>query len=430
MISSDKSSQSFLPEQRRDFRGLGRAITQGELSPETLHQLSAQTIYLALTAVGLESVPEVLQELSPEQYQLILDFEFWNRDQFLEDHFWNLLRVIDQDTSHELLQQFLARIDVQLLMLVLNQYTRAYFPEERTDQPPTANCYTPDGGYTWVSIVELSPDRHRLLGRVLAILFETDAPKFYQLVGDLGSATGAELEEDAYAAKTRRLTDAGFPNQETAWKLNTPLSPELLRADYADKIKIVAPLSGREDLRPMLHPAIFEGRELQPLSEFIEKIFADNASTEQFVTELSLLLNAAMSFYSVNFSDADEMHLLIEKVKGAINIGLEGMAEFGPHSSAEYFTQFGLGVFYRLGLYYLAELRKVALHDSAAGSASDGASLALVQGATQLFPVVPEFFRVDADWANQQGKLEPNFRAFAHRREIDAVKIYLAGSNA
>jgi hypothetical protein len=407
---------------------LAAKLYNGELSEQEIQQLPAQVVYLALKTIGLDSGQEIIAALSPEQYKLALDFEIWSDDRINENNVWNWLTVIDENADLEPLDKFLKQIDQNILIFFICKYVQVTVHEEPTEMPPTPHSYTPDLGYTWLTIDTGDADNDYKIGKVLAYIFEKNPDYFYRLMYMPNTCTPSTLEEEAFSTKETRISAEGIPERELAWQMNSaldiatvlPLIKSDTKADYNFIKKSNYPLP----------KGVYS---IEPLRTFIQTIIQDNKNLFfDVVHDFAGLLNAAIVFCKTDFSDFEQIQKLAEKIKGSVNIGLEKLAaELAQESAINYnliYQQVGIQNLYRLGLNELKSLRlfvkKIATQlDDTNQEAYLNVNL---DAATFIFPEYP----VLIDELQQKATLHllPASKAFEYLSEIEKVKTFLTTS--
>jgi len=398
-------------------RALAREIFRASSPEEFVQQLPSQAIYLAVRGIGLESASEILSLISTEQYKTMLAFDLWSGDQFNEDHFWRWAQIIDQENGNEALSQFLEAVDPRILSLLTARHVRTQFFDEPTDLPPDAGYYTPDRGSTWLKIELTDPDRLRLFGKLLALTFERDPEFFYRLLTETGYITPVELEDDAYGDRCRRVQDEGMPDPERSFHLNTPVTlvqlERLMEQDHQPNSGTVAVL-----------PLAFSLSNISPLSGFLSELSVDHH--EELESELALLANAGIVFYGVDISEPQELSALIERIRGAINIGLERLSRSSKISPRAVYDQFGIQKIYQLGLNELRDLQRLARRASPMTEeellANDLLLAAVYQAALERFPQVPSFVLNDGSIEIRRADVsDVQPKAFTHLAQVEAV---------
>jgi hypothetical protein len=401
-------------------RSLAKLIFSTESPEQFVRTLPAQSLYMAIKQGGMDSSADLIGISTVPQCRLLLDFDCWNKSEFQEDNFWEWLAVTDADHSLELLQKVLKCLDLKLVALLISRYVLVQANEEPSDAPPDAGYYTPDKGNTWLKVETNSSDRDFLLARLLAMIFETNADLFYQLLAIPGVTTPTMLEEESYQDKRKRLTAEGIPDDAYAYELNSPLEACAL-------IKELKTQNRRPDITSIsaIEPLIYDSAMIQPLGGLLQALPA----RENFETELTLIMNAAIVHWNVEMYEYEHVFKLTEKVKGAINIGLESVLRLSQYSSLEIYEFLGLQKLYAHGLSQILPLRKQALKisdEKLVSLGADNAACAIVAGLREPFPEMPIFFAPDGTLrATADGALEKGFKALESLQEVASLKKVL-----
>lgn len=399
---------------------LVKAVFHSDLPEAFVKKIPAQSLHMAIRANGLDSSLELLQIVSPEQYRVLLDFEFWNKDNFVEENFWTWLVVSDENKDLKDMQRFLSFIDLKLVSILISRYLHVITGTERTDQPPAAHYYTPDQGYTWIHIKIPDSERHKLFGKFLALIFQFSSEIFYRLLTITQTHTESMLEEEAYQDKLRRLADEGIPTFHEAMERSSPLG-------ISQALKIFdAKSSERPSLVvPVVSPLIFDPEKIEPLDGAIQGL-KNNGNVQ---LELSYLMNSAIVYWGIPTYEYDAVQKLLCQVKGAINIGLELILANRAVEATAALEIMGVRNLYRLGFSFLVDLRKFASahpDDKLQLVINDQITFAVLAGAREKFPEVPLFFEADGNFSEvSPGKLKPGYRAISSKTELEAIRNYL-----
>lgn len=407
---------------------LSRTIFDAELPEQFIKEFSAQSLFLAVKHCGLESSGDLLQLASVEQCQLILDFDLWNKDLLDEHQFWRWLELADEDDSIEFLQKLLKCVDLKLIALIIARHADIIFSDEPTNEPPAPRYYTPDGGRTWIGIKLEDGLRHFLLGKLLALIFESNAELFYQLIAISSTHTETMLEEEAFADRTRRISAEGIPDSDLCASLHRPIYDNEIKellATSTNQEKIIL----AKDIRPV-EPLVYQPTELEPF----ESLVSEALHNDEFQSELTLIMNAALVHFKVDLSEYPEIVRLTEKVRGAINIALEHLINFSGKTSIELYQQLGLQRLYRLGISKLRELQR-HVHALRQSTSLELGCLESA-GLDALQRPFPEFLEAltsphlnsaaDVSIASDTS-ISSDTKAFEHLRELDSVREIFAG---
>ena len=413
-MSSDKSVNL----EKTDSRELVRRIYDAPSPESFVRSLPSQAFYMAVQALGLEEARSLVELATREQYRAFLDFEIWEKDAINEENLWNWLQAVDSETSLEPLLKFVGAADRQLLALIVARYVDYLVMDEASEAPPEPLYYTPDHGFTWVRIALQDREKHRLLARLLAVIFQTSPELFYQLLFTSKAATCLELEEELYQRRTKRLFAEAIPDFASAAEVNKKVSAASLTSEQAAReADKEAPL-----LTSAVLPLVYEGGLYKLLRDFLRQV-EQAGRLEQVEGELTLLANAGIVYYDVPFYDFGAVRFLLQKIKGALNIGLERLHGLQGGVFLEIYRLAGLRGIYQAGLFELDVLRRRAEKVCAlALETAREADKLVLEKARQRFPELPVFLKVAEGGA---GKLKPESTSFDSLDDIRLVLDYI-----
>ena len=418
---------------------LAKAIFSAELPEQAIRELPAQSLYMALRHNGLQDSFDLIEIATLEQTRTLLDFDLWTRDRFNEENFWEWLGLADHAAALEgsddaeeglrFLQKLLKVIDLKLVALMLDRHVQIDVYQEPTEQPPGPGFYTPDKGFTWICIKIEDGTKHFYLARFLALIFETDAKLFYQIIAVPSVSTESMLEEESFQDRCKRLSSEGVPDKEISTKLNSPLDLKIARAiiakeTAAGKTNKVTPTRELYPVEPLIYDSDIAG----PLAEILTRA----PSREAIEAELTMLLNAAIVHWSNEWWDNTALLHLTEKVKGAISNGMEIAQTQFLLGAYESYQQLELTGLYQLGLGAILPLRRLARNASEDNAVAQGGApmLALISALKHPFPDVPAFFSaidlsVKDEFMSPDGKLQGGERAISSLADIEAIERLL-----
>lgn len=404
------------------LRGLAKTIFRADLPEQVIRTMPAQAVYLALKQNGVGSSADLVELATVEQLRAFLDFDLWERDTFKEEHLWEWLALSSDGEELQIVQKLLKAIDLKLVALMIARHVKHRILDEPTENPPAAGYFTPDKGYTWISIEVEDSNKHFLLGRFLAVLFETDANLFYKLLSIPQIHTAAGLEEESFQERSVRLSAEGVPDAELAAEIHAPFSVQVALGELKAGGRYVCKLEV-----PAVEPLVYDQRELHPLQELLSKQF----SNPELAAEITLIVNAAVVHFAVDFSAMEQLHPLITRVRGAINLGLELLAGRSGLSPEEVHAGLGIQKIYRVGLQHCLALRKElgrALAESAQIDGAASESVILSNAVNRPFPMFPEALSSAGSWCAVDGALSQELRAIEQLRDIDALRSAAAAA--
>ncbi|MCI5066392.1 DUF6178 family protein [bacterium] len=391
--------------------------------------IPAQRLYLAVKEQGLSSSVEVLEMATREQFQLMLDFDLWSYDSFEEEQLWQWLELPDSAEDLKILQKFLHSIDPKLIALLIERYTTIISLEEQTETPPDEKFFTPDKGFTWVRVDLEDLHQEFLFNRLLALIFETSAELFYQLIQIPSVATRSALEEESYQEKSKRLVSEGFPDDDWSGEINSGLSVASLLSQLEQENDDPGKVGEVHAIPAFSHS--------YSLPTSLQEILRGVENREEVEQELTLICNSALIFFRVPTWEQEQVFALVEQVRGAIQIGIEviSAALDGEHTALSLHKTVGLQRLYRTGLGQLFSLRNAALSLRDESCNSDPRLLAFLAGLRLRFPKLPRFLNSDGTFehvATEEGESSPadekllsGFRAFEANADIEVSKKVL-----
>ena len=400
-------------------RALARAIFDCDIPEEMVKNLPAQAVYYAVLENGLDSSTELLHMLTVEQQKLLLDFDCWERDDFREDRFWIWLDIACSEDNFSLLRKIIQAVDLKLIALMIARYTDIVTHEEPTDAPPGPNFYTPDRGYTWIGFKVEDTEKERLMGRLLAYLFESNKDLFHQIIQIPTVETVSVLEEESFQDKERRIQAEGIPSREGAHETLAPLKTEVALAQLREP-NIAATIPEITPIEP-----IIAGRfRLDPL----QTILQTTSGLDDVKAELTFLMNSLIVKYNIPFNEDDALRVLRDKMLGSINIGLQQLCLVGKISPQDIVKKGGFRLAFQVGFGLLQQLKNKLTKPTSSVIdilPKDGHLFLAIAGIKDQIPSLPEFFDKDLDFKNATGLIEPGWRAFEHIDELAAMERYI-----
>ncbi len=419
MNSEDNNQGNVRSYRSLTGRALAKSIHSADVPQEYIRTIPAQSLYLAIKQNGIRSSADLIEMARIEQCRLFTDFDLWQKDSFCEENFWEWLELADEEGGLKTLQKFVKFVDLKLVALVIARHVEIVIFEEPTEKPPAEKFYTPDKGFTWVNVKIEDEHHYFLLSRLLALIFETNAELFYQLISIRNVATTANLEEDSFNEKNKRLAAEGVPEPDYAWQINSALDENLAAAELRKTSKH-DPIEDIQAIEPM----IYESGIMQPLSS----LFAVEKLRESLESELSLIMNAAIMRWTVEFYERDKIFLLAEKVKGAVNLGLEISLKLSQSNPTEVFNTLGLVKIYQLGLgklFALASKAQKISEETLLEKTHDQTQLAILESLKDPFPSIPVFFGKEDKHDEPVLNLQGGTRAIAHLTEVEEISKFL-----
>lgn len=330
---------------------------EGKLLARTLQP---QELYWTFKDIGAVDALELLLLASPEQREFFLDMELWEKDSFSHAKALEWLAYLLESGEEKIVEQ-LPHFDLELLLLILLEEIAVgggvgdLLPdEERT--------FKWDHSFDNLYFITFrNPKNSRLVGAFLDIVFRRDHPLYMALLEGVKCEFESELQEEAYAFRTGRLADLGFPSREEAVSIYARIDP----ASF---------VPAKE--RKRLHPAGIAHLPA-PLREdtLLARALRRSGSEELFL-ELNYLINNAMVAEETPFADDEVMMAVMERAYGYLTIALEFLCGDDEEKGAAVLERETLKRLFQLGNSVVQEVKKkagpLAAADYPAGRALNG----------------------------------------------------------
>ena len=343
--------------QTASSKNLQKVIFSLDKPEEVVPKIPPQLLYFSIKQTGLHESLELLEICTPQQCQLLLDFDLWQKDRFSEERFWQWLELPDVLEDTNILKKILRSADLKLIGDLIIRYVSVINFEEPTDAPPGDNYHTPDLGKTWVAVKIQDEHRHFLLTRLLAAIFDYSVEVFYQIIQIRNLATSTQLQEDSFSEREKRLVAEGFPEYDYAWEINSPKKFKLKQKTGLKEKTLKVKVS--EDINYLPVSAVLE-ETLQPFSS----LWTTTQSAETIAeldAELTLICNSALVRWGVDLGELEKIEQMNQCVCGAINIGLEEILQRSDLKIEDLYQEIQiLQKLYRHGLFQLFGLKHKA----------------------------------------------------------------------
>jgi hypothetical protein len=344
------------PSRQRPLSGgnLYRAILNDEKPEALLESIPAQAVYCALRSQGVASAAELIEVLPRDKLAACLDFDLWRQDRLQEESLFEWLELPDVTADLDILRKILGAIDLRLISILIGQYVHTVVYDQPNEVAPGDGFITPDNGFTWVHVDAPGGNREFLLSRLLALIFDTSAELFYQLISIPGVATNSGLEEEAFQDREKRLHGLGVPDREFAAKLHTPQPARFI----AQKEKRLTEVSDLPVVSPLTSIALAAGTDgsSAPFLHLTE-------SEEEYLNlqaEIALLVNAALVHFGQDWREPEHVTRCAGFVGGTIRLGLDSFLRLETNVR-DVFIEYGMQRFYSAGLAEILPLRRQAV---------------------------------------------------------------------
>ena len=284
--------------------------------PEPLvQQLPELELFLTVKELGERDALSLLSLTAPEQFQFLLDLEFWKRDELDPGRILHWLEIL-LDCGEKKIAQFIQSADSHFIALLLKKFLRINTlegePVEVGDELPP---FTLDHFY-FIHFTEKGA--RPVLERFLKIFSLIETERYQELMEALIWELDSELEEGEYRLRNARLSEHGFPEFEEALEIYRFIPPDSLIPK--GKAPSIVKQEGGEEARSTFYLTFLDEK------LFFSSILArlDGPSDQdRLKIEMTALCNKAMVAEATDLSRFEEIERVTRKVVHTLNLGLE-----------------------------------------------------------------------------------------------------------
>jgi hypothetical protein len=324
-----------------------------------VQSFSPETLFYTLKEIGQADAGDLLEMALPEQVKGLFDLDCWSKDRPNLDRMREWLEAMAEGGRRRIADA-LMELDLELVTLFLRQYVRVY----RLDEAQAAldvlsrNVLQLDEQYVieFVRRDNVLP----LVQEFIEEVFERDYDYYASLLEEIYWGVEAELEEEAYAFRSARLSDRGFPDYYAAQDVFAYLNPRQfleIRRNYETPSR--EDLLTDEELGAPELSLVDSGPDTSLFNAALTAGFAANGK-RQLRSEMALVTNQVLVARSIDFGDPAAVHEAVELTHHFLNLGLENLAAGDLRSAVEHLRDTHLKLLFRLGVSLTIDLRKRA----------------------------------------------------------------------
>lgn len=357
----------------------GRRIRRGDSLLDTpdpkaaVRALPPDEFYYLVAERGLPEAQDLLLLGAPEQVQLLVDLQAWDKDRFSMAKAEPWLAAL-MEAPAEQVYEWIRGLDVELVALLMRRRMTIYdltLGEEPEDDPQGEFIKTPDGFFMIDSLG--SPDEQRVTRALLEALYSVDLNYARRVLVGLKAELDSDLEELSLRWRAGRLADLGFVDYYEALEVYAPLDPSSVNIGEAPGL--------REDLRvrPLVDQNPQEGARAaaadalrmptalvdslssrgSPFARAVARVQNDDEIAELHAA-LVALGNRVLSADRVTPADESAMATVFARMQGLLDLALEHLARGDEDKEDAAIRTVPLVRLFRLGVSLVAKVGKLA----------------------------------------------------------------------
>lgn len=281
---------------------------------ELVHRLPELEVFLTVKEVGEKDTMDLIFLTTPEQFQYLLDLDFWKKDQLDPEKALHWMEILIE-SGEEKVAQFIRSADPEFVALLLKKFLHVMtLEEEPLEGRERVPLFTLDQHYY---IDFEGKGAREVFQPFLKILYRIDEESYRRLMEATIWEQESDLEETGYRLRNSRLADYGFPDFEEALEIYRFVNPDSLSVGESPPLALQ---EETEQGRPTFY-LTFQ-REGPFLSSILSKI--DDSSVQNRLSyEMTALCNKAMVAEPLDQFDMDGMKRVTQKVFHYLNLGLQ-----------------------------------------------------------------------------------------------------------
>jgi len=289
-------------------------------NPEPLvQQLPELEVFLTVKEVGEKDSLELISLTTPEQFQYLLDLDFWKKDRLDPGKVLHWMELL-VETGEERVTQFIQSADPEFIALLLKKFLEVITIEgEALGTRDRVPLFTLDQ-YYYINFK--GKGAREIFQPFLEIFYRVDNKGFRELMDSLMVELESELEETGYRLRNARLADYGFPDFEEALEIYRFLNPDSLTVGEGPP-----QVMGREEAGKEGSVFYLAFQNQGPFFSSVLSEIHDRDEQDRLKQEITALCNKAIVAEAVDLSNIAAMERAVKKVYHTLNLGLQYLSK-------------------------------------------------------------------------------------------------------
>ena len=196
--------------QERDFSGI----------PSSLREAPLRELYRSLRSMPEEEVGALLPVLSPEQRQLLLDIDLWDKDSLDIHNFEFWIETYIRCGDERIVMDFCQSISFQLYLK--SRFNISTFDSEDPHYPSHNNYFLTEDNLLLFEFHQDYPYVNEMKYFLLTLYSHWGVEKAYSFLFKMVSEPFSSFQEYEYEEKNRRLSDQGFVDYYESLEIENP----------------------------------------------------------------------------------------------------------------------------------------------------------------------------------------------------------------
>jgi hypothetical protein len=321
--------------------------------PEQLIQaLPELEVFLTIKEAGERDCIDLISLTTPEQFQYLLDLDFWKKDQLDPEKVLHWMEIL-LESGEKKVGQFIQSTDIDFIALLLKKFIHVTTMDgehlEGMDRP---SLFTLDQYH----FIHFRGTRTReVFEPFLQILYRADRGSYQRLMDSLIVELESELEETGYRLRKGRLADHGFPDFEEAMEIYRFVNPDSFTGGEGFSQVMRRGEAGKEG-------SIFylTFRNEGPFFSSVLSKIDDASEQDRLKQEITAVCNKAVMAEAVDLSNIAGMERAVRKVYHYLNVGLQYLSKEDERKSLEILRSLPIQKLFQYGVSTTLLLRRKA----------------------------------------------------------------------
>jgi hypothetical protein len=288
-------------------------------SEALVQQLPELEIFLTVKEIGEKDSLDLISLTTPEQFQYILDLEFWKRDQLDPEKILHWMEIL-LESGEKKATQFIQFTDLEFIALLLKKFLRVTTlegePLEGMERTP---LFTLDQFY----YIHFKGKRTReVFEPLLQMLYRENRENYQRLMDALIVEMESELEETGYRFRNSRLNDHGFPDLEEALEIYFFVNPDSFILEERPQ-EIRTQEERKRENSIFYHTHLDEGPFFSSVFSRVQDLHEQGRLTQ----EITALCNKAIVAEAIDLSNIIGMERIVKKVFQTLSLGLQYLSQ-------------------------------------------------------------------------------------------------------
>lgn len=322
-------------------------------NPEQLvRQLPELEVFLTVKEVGERDSLELISLTTPEQFQYLLDLDFWKKDRVDPEKVLHWMELL-VESGEKKVTQFIQSTDPEFIALLLKKFLEVVTIEgEALGTRDRVPLFTLDQ-YYYVNFK--GKGAREIFQPFLEIFYRVDDRGFRRMMESLLVELESELEESGYHLRNARLADYGFPDFEEALEIYHFLNPDSLTVGEGSPR-----VTGREEAGTQGSVFYLTFQNQGPFFSSVLSEIGDLDEQDRLKQEITGLCNKAIVAEAIDLSNIAAMERTVEKVYHYLNLGLQYLSKGDRIKASHLLRSFLLQRLFQCGVSTTILLRRKA----------------------------------------------------------------------